>query len=244
MTEIQTLEAPQSTTTSNDQTLLGTPELASGKPDETTLLGTEGKNKEAPDVAAENKRLLEADEKTLTAEDVTKRNDLIKTQDAAKAQTVPEKYEVKLPEGMTLNQAMVEKLTPVLKELGVTQANFQKLADVFAPQMKAQAETQQQEAIAHYKEIVKGWRTEAIKELGPKWNEELAVAAKAMDQAQIPGLREMAEETGVGNHPAFVKFAIWAGKMIRQDSFGGGNAPGGSLSEQEKLNVMYPSMKP
>lgn len=241
MENIQTLEVPQSTTPSNDQTLLGN-ELASGKPDETTLLGA-AKTELTPEQTAENKRLLEADQASLTPDEKTKREELLKAQELAQSNVVPEKYEVKLPEGMTLNTALVEKLTPVLREIGVSQANFQKLADVFAPQMQAQAQAQTESSIAYFKDIVQGWRRDSMTELGPNWQNELAIAAKAMDQSKVPGLREMASETGVGNHPAFVKFAIWAGKMIRQDNFSAGTPSSGELTEQEKLNIMYPTMK-
>ncbi|RPH41491.1 MAG: hypothetical protein EHM87_19600, partial [Burkholderiales bacterium] len=120
-------------------------------------------------VATEEKRLLEADPKTLSAEDQTKRigiektreekrlletpedklNDadkvkkaeLVKTKEVeAKSKVVPEKYEIKVPEGMTLDQAFLDKVTPVFKKHNVTQAAAQEIADIYIANMKAQAD--------------------------------------------------------------------------------------------------------
>ena len=43
---------------------------------------------------------------------------------------VPEKYEFNMPEGRELDSEMVEKFTPVLKDLKISQEGAQKLAEL------------------------------------------------------------------------------------------------------------------
>lgn len=167
---------------------------------------------------AENKRLLEADEKSLTPEELAKKKELIKAQETAKAKSVPEKYEVKV-EGYEVDQTMLEKLSPVFKELKLTQEAVQKIANVYAPLVQAQVEKQQQDSINHFKEITNGWKEETNKLLGAEPAKELRFAAKFLNKFGSPELREMMKETGVGNHPELVKALIKAGKAISEDAF-------------------------
>lgn len=178
-------------------------------------------------VVAEEKRLMEADEKTLSAEDLVKKQAIVKAKEeaAAAGKTVPEKYTVKAPEGMTVNQDILDKLTPILKEQSITQEGFQKIVDVYAPYIQEQTKTailqQQSEAIAGFKETVKGWGEETSKELGPEPDKTLAPAARAINKLSTDpkGLRALMEETGVGNHKLFVQFMIAAGKLLGEDTF-------------------------
>ena len=54
-----------------------------------------------------------------------------KADDKPIAPTVPEKYDFKAPEGQSLDAALVERATPIFKELGLTQDAAQKLVDFY-----------------------------------------------------------------------------------------------------------------
>lgn len=137
--------------------------------------------------------------------------------------TVPEKYELKVPEGMTLDTALMEKMTPLFKEIGVTQEQAQKLADAYAPYVKAQVEATQKAAMDNFKAITDGWKTDTLKILGAEPDKAMAPAAKFLNTFGTPALREMLEETGLGNNPELVQAFIKAGKAIGTDSFADAN---------------------
>ena len=159
---------------------------------------------------------------------------------------VPEKYEVKVPEGMQLDQKLVDTLTPIFKEAKLSNEQVQKLTDAYAPYMKAAVEAQQQEAIKGFKEVVEGWRDETVKELGPDFAKHLAPAAKLMDKFEVEtktsGLRELMNETGVGNHPVLNKFLIWVGKKFEQDSFPDSGKKGNDADPNAVARKMFPTM--
>lgn len=168
-------------------------------------------------VEAENKSLLEAKDEDLTPEQLAKKAELVKSQDT-KANTVPEKYEVKV-EGFEIDAPMMDALSPVFKKHGLTQAAVQELATAYAPIVQAQVEKQQTQAIEYFNGIKDGWKNDTIKALGADAPKEMAFAAKFLNKFGTPELRAVMDETGVGNHPELVKAFIKAGKSISADSF-------------------------
>lgn len=189
------------------------PETAAAetKVSEGTLLGKSGTADEIAKLAKESEKVPENE----TPEQKTAREAAAQ----AAASSVPEKYELKAPEGMTIDQGMLDGLTPVFKKHGLTQAAVQELADAYAPVIKAQTEAQQKAAIDHFQGIVNGWKEETTKMLGATPDKEMAFAAKFLNKFGTPQLREMFDETGVGNHPELVKALIKAGKLLGEDSF-------------------------
>lgn len=142
------------------------------------------------------------------------------------ANVVPEKYEIKAPEGMNVDPKVLETLTPVFKELELSQADVQKLSDAYAPFIKANTEaaieSHRTQVMKDYESVVDGWKQDSIKTLGADYQKKLAPAAALMDKfPKGEELRAMLdkEQTGVGNHPIMVEFLIWLGSSIRSDSF-------------------------
>lgn len=133
---------------------------------------------------------------------------------------VPEKYEIKAPEGMTIDNKALESMTPLFRELKLTQEQVQKLSDTYAPIVKASTEAAHNQAMKDYNDLTEGWKAETIKELGADYAKSLAPASALLDKyPQGDKVRELLEETRVGNHPEMVKFMIWLGKSIKSDSF-------------------------
>lgn len=206
---------------------------------ETTILPPEPKAKVEPKVEAK----VEDKDATLAAGD----------DKAPVAKTAPEKYEFKAPEGTEFDQATLDKVTPIFKELGLSQDQAQKLVDFYAEQSTQAAEA----PVKFYAEMRDGWRKEVIadKALG-NGVDNLRPEVKAGVAAVINSLGTLAEPfreamnlTGVGDHPAFVK-ALFAfstrlgeGKHIAgngpskfgQTRPGGPNGPGAA--------ALYPNLK-
>lgn len=213
--------------------------------------GADGKPtaEEQAAIEAENKRILDADEKTLSDEDKAKRAELVKAKEKTSADSIPEKYVFKMPEGMTENTELTEALTPVMKELGLTQGKAQKLVDVYASIVQKQAVKASETARQEFKEMVAGWGKDAVKTLsseGVDVAKEMAFAAKAKDKFASPELLAILsdEQSGLGNHVELLKMFIKIGKAISSDSFPDGSKGGGRNDSVEAVaERMYPTMK-
>lgn len=185
------------------------------------------------EVSAENKKLLESDDKTLTPEQLTKKQELQKQVEAEKGNVVPEKYEFKMPDGVKVNQELVDGLSPVLKDMKITQAQAQKLVDAYTPiilkQAQAMAKTQADESIKVFNQIKTDWKEQTNKMLGTNKDAELGHAARFINQYGTKELRQALNDTGLGNHPELVRIFIAAGKKLAPDSMPGGKTikPGG-----------------
>lgn len=157
---------------------------------------------------------------------------------------VPEKYEVKLPEGLTLDQNLMDKMTPVFKKHSLTQEVVQELADVYAPEINTMMENQRAQAVAEFQKTVSEWKDQTVKELGAEHAKELSHAAKFIDKFGGPELRSVLNDTGLGNHPILVKAFIAAGKAIGNDSFPDSSKKGVVLDTDEaKAATLFPSQK-
>jgi len=158
---------------------------------------------------------------------------------------VPEKYEFKLPEGFELDEETLGVFAPVFKELNLDNEQAQKLVDAYAPTMEKMGEKLKEqfdaEAKKAFKEIVGGWKSETIKELGAESEAKLSLADKAVEKIGSPELREALDNTGLGSHKAFVNMMIKVGEILGEDTLVEGSGPTDS-SEEAKLKKMYPTM--
>lgn len=136
----------------------------------------------------------------------------------------PEAYaDFTLPEGVTLDEAMLSEFAPVLKELNLSQAAAQKVID-FAPKLISQTV----EGIkAQLADEARGWHDAARgdKEIGgAKMAETLAVANKAFAKFGTPELKAFLASRGLNAHPELIRAFYRAGKAISEDSFVAGGA--------------------
>lgn len=161
--------------------------------------------------------------KTLTPEEQA-------AKDAADAAAkVPDKYEFKAPEGVTLDEAAIEAVTPLLKELGLNQEQAQKLADFYqAEQAKVVPKLMEQ-----YQAQQQAWRgvAKADKEFGEgaggkSFAENMAMVAAGRDAFGSPEFTKALKDSGMGNHPAIVGFLFRAGKAVSNGAIYAGNSGG------------------
>lgn len=244
-----------------DDTILGSEEVPAGevkkeevkageeKPAEKTAEEKAAETKAAADKVvqeAADKKLLESDDKTLTPDQLAKKKELVKAQEDAKANSVPEKeYVFKLPEGQELDKGLVDLVTPIFKDAKITQAVAQKLVDAYAPYVKSQVESQQKVAIDNWKAQIKTWGDETRAEFSEgDFKKNVAPAAKFINKfggEDSKAIRELLKDTGVGNHKLIVKMLVNAGKALVEDDFveGKENKSGdGGVN----LRALYPTM--
>lgn len=145
---------------------------------------------------------------------------------------VPEEYEFQV-EGMELDKKMVERFTPLFKDMKLTQPQAQKLVDLYADQIRAQGE--------EYQQTIEGWKNDTIKSLGKDYQSQLSVANKFIDRFGNDKVRSVLNDTGLGNHPEVVSMFINAGKHFSDDKFVAGDNTK-TVSDPEMLaRKMFPN---
>ena len=152
-------------------------------------------------------------------------------------QAAPEKYtDFTLPDGSVLDKGIQEKISPLFKEMGISQENGQKLVAFQAEQAKAQYDA----AVSERNQELAKWREENKTFLGAESEKLISVAAKALDRFGSPELRSFLNQTGLGDNPHLVKFVVAIGKAIIEDQ-----PPTGEKSGSGTDNILatrYPSM--
>ena len=146
----------------------------------------------------------------------------------------PEKYEFTAPEGMTLDPAALEAFEPLAKELGLSQEAAQKVVNLQASLVKAQADAmlkQQNDWIAEVK---------ADKEIGGQnFASALRHANTALNKFGGQPLVEALQKLGIANHPELVRTFARVGKDMGEDTV---HQPGSSPGAPRDLaKILYPN---
>lgn len=154
-------------------------------------------------------------------------------------QGAPEAYAFTMPEGFELNSEVSGEFEAYARDLNLPQDKAQAVVDMGVKLMQS-AQTKQVEA---FQAQQAEWRNAVVndKELGgAALAENLSYAAKVLDTF-APDLRAVLDETGLGNHPAFVKAFVKIGKSISEDRLVGGaqQTPGAA---QDPAATLFPTM--
>jgi len=139
-----------------------------------------------------------------------------------------------MPEGMTVNEALLGEAVPLFKELGLTQEQAQRLVDFQAKQQAQQNDT--------FNQQIEGWATQAKADKeygGDKFDESVAVARAAVNKFGTPELKQLLDNYGVGNHPEIIRFMVRVGKLTVED------VPGSKTAQVQKpadhVSLLYPN---
>ena len=134
----------------------------------------------------------------------------------------PEKYELKAPEGEEFDSSFLKTYEETARELNMTNEAAQKMIDKLSPVL-------QQQTVERIEAIRSEWAeaSKSDREFGgAKLNENLAVAKTALDKFGTPELKQLINDSGIGNHPELIRFFYRAGKAITPDDFVGGHQEG------------------
>lgn len=166
----------------------------------------------------------------------------------AEAVGAPEAYDLKPPEGATLDTDALAIAEPVLREMGLTNEQAQKLTDAYAQIVPKVAERMQSEQTAQITAQRKEWADEAKADPeigGANWNASITASAKALDRLGAPAgspFRELLNVTGLGNHPEMIRIFAKMGNAIGEDTdFVRGEA---APTEKNAARILYPNDKP
>lgn len=161
-----------------------------------------------------------------------------KEAEAKKAEGAPEVYtDFTLPDGVKVDPEIDTEFKTLAKEANLPQAVAQKVIDL---QLKANAKAATAAAEAN-QTMRTDWQNQVKtdKEFGgDRLNQSLATAQKAIKQFGDPALNELMA-AGLGDHPAFIRFAIKVGAAVSEASIVTGAKPAHSTPE----SVLYPTLK-
>jgi len=157
-------------------------------------------------------------------------------QPAEKKEDIPESYEFKLPESISLDPAKLEPLQTLAREAGFTQNIAQSVLDFGLNLVTETIDSHKKQ----FNELVEGWKNDSIKALGADYQKEMSFAKRAIDQfmgEDAKNFQSESNELGFGNHPSLVKFMINVGKAISEDSFVNGSKSG--VAEKELKDRLF-----
>lgn len=160
-----------------------------------------------------------------------------KTPDEGKA---PESYdEFKMPEGVEVDTELADAFAPLMKEAQLTQEQAQLFATTMAKQVQMQVQIQQDAAEQQNVDWLA--TAKADKDYGgDKFDENVGIAAKAVEHFGNEGFREVLENYGLYNHPEMIRFMVNVGKATQEDK-PGGNTGGSSQVVKDHVSILYPN---
>jgi hypothetical protein len=177
---------------------------------------------------------------------------------------VPESYDLKVPDGSTVDSAFVDRTAAKARELGLTNEAAQKLFDsevkdatereTASQAALAKAKADSQKALldawapngAEWKKQQDEWTklSKADSAIGgEKFNQAVESAGQAVERFGDPELKKMLEETGFGRHPVVLRFLSKIGAASRESTFANGGAPTGG-TETSMVNRWYGKTTP
>ena len=159
------------------------------------------------------------------------------------AEGAPEAYtEFALPEGVQLPADLATEFGGLAKELGLPQAQAQRVVDIAAKMVNA-AQQQQVDTVTT---VHKDWRAACAtdKEFGgEKLGENLARAKAAMEATASPQLQVLLDRSGLGNNPEVIRHFLKVAPAFLPDTFvPGGKAP--TAAAATNAQRMFPNMNP
>lgn len=149
----------------------------------------------------------------------------------AEVKTDAVEYTFEMPEGVEADASRLEAFTAIAKEAKLPADVAQKVVGMEAARIQAEAK-------AHV-DMVKGWAESVTADpvLGVPENQ--GIAKSVIDKYGSPELKAYLNDTGLGNHPEFVKLAYSIGKAMSVDGFvtGAEKPPEVTLAKK-----MFPTM--
>lgn len=157
---------------------------------------------------------------------------------------VPEdgKYTLTMPEGVEVDQELLDAVGGDFKELGLTHKQAQALADKFIGVQQKRGEAR----VKEWGETISGWADKAKADPdigGAKWDGTVSNATRAVNALGTPELKEYLNASGGGNHPELIRFMAKVGAMVKEDNPASGGAEGAG-KPAEAAHVLFPNDAP
>ncbi len=131
-----------------------------------------------------------------------------------KAPGAPTEYEFKPPEGQTLDERVMDSFKTAARELNLTNDGAQSILDSVLPKMEEAAKEKLDGMRAEWKELAKN--DEEIG--GAAFETNVKIANQALSRFGSDEMKSLLIESGLGDHPAFVRAFFRIGKAISEDT--------------------------
>jgi len=198
----------------------------------------------------ENQDLGNVDQETETQEQTQETSEEVKDNPPEDTQEFfgkPETYDyrdVKLPEGMKLDNELTSKFNEYANKLNLSQKSANEMMSM-AVELTERTQKQVAEAMGKLQEQkIEGYKIllNQDEEIGgAKLNDSIATANIAYDGFfKDEGLRELLAEAGLTVHPKFIKALKNIGREMKQDKIRTSNQA--AVSQRNREDVLYPSM--
>lgn len=164
---------------------------------------------------------------------------------------VPDSYTFTAPEGRELDKTFLDTATPVFKELGLDQAQAQKLVDTYNKLSASTGDKLKAEVTA----LQEGWQNEVKTKYGASLDEKLAEFGRfkdimfADDKEARTKFEKALDLTGAGNHPDVVEGLIRAASKFTEGKHVSGSGPSpegqkppGKAAAPSAAQAMWPSL--
>lgn len=154
------------------------------------------------------------------------------------------------PEGFALDDDTMALATPLMREFGVADDKAQAFVEKAAPIMEragtVAVERFVQAQVDQHAQMKRDWaeQTRSDPEIGgAKFDESVAMAAKARDMLFPPSFVELLNATGYGNHPDMIRGLAMAGRQLAEDTV---VVPSAIVTSAPKTlgTALYGDMKP
>lgn len=156
--------------------------------------------------------------------------------DDAPAPVVPEAYAFKdLPDGYAISDQQLAEVTPLFKELNLTQEQADKLMAFDAKRALAA----EQSGLEQRQGLVTGWEKSLREDAsfgGANFDANVGVAQKALAQFGTPELSTMLKESGLGSHPEVVRLFHRIGQQLAEGQLHSGS---GNTTRKSNEEVFY-----
>lgn len=236
---------PQEQASSEAQTTLATAEDPQQAAVEGAAVADDAQAEKAAADAAEAERVAKLTPEQKQAEDEAKAKADAEAKAKAdaeeRAKRAPEKYELSLPDGMKADAEVSGEFEATARKLGLTQEEAQELYALGAKANQRSAEAM----LADVKALQESWLSAAQSDKefgGEKLKENLAVAKTALKFA-TPELKQILNETRLGDHPELIRWMYRVGKAMAEDTFvTGRQSATRDSTEAARADRMYPTM--
>jgi hypothetical protein len=156
------------------------------------------------------------------------------------ASAVPEKYELKLPDGSLLQPEYLEKIASYAKEQGFSNEQAQRLVERESQAVSGYMESQK----TAFKQQSDTWvsQVQSDKEIGGEALKQNVESAKRVIQRYAtPEFQKALDESGLGNHPELVRTFVRIGKAMSEDQL---VLPGAQpAAKRSAAEIFYPESK-
>ncbi|WP_281679776.1 hypothetical protein [Synergistes jonesii] len=152
---------------------------------------------------------------------------------------VPEKYELTMPEGWSLDEEGLAELTPIMQKLKATNEQVQAVADLYVKRLSAAREAQLEADRAQ----LAAWEKEVREDPeigGTALDENLAAVSRVLSKYASPEFVSYLDRSNLGNYPPFIKAMVKMAKDLSDDRFiPGGRGGSGGDPVKEAAELIY-----